>query len=379
MLGIARLSMSLSTGAVVILINFSLLESPATITVVFLLLKTKYYLTPILVKLIVYCVWYKVVYTVSNKYARKYLVKIKYANASCCRKCLQLSLSVDNMIRVAELVYPNYNIYKRIGLDEGMPIPNQSAAERIVADMIQDGYYVDFVEALVRIDREGYMGGKYELKGLGNVVASLVDEGYSFDKVSGQFFENQNEHVSPNWGRLLEGDERKMTMLRLDIAGNSALVRNNPRSRIEKAYSDIRSIVSKAVVNRLGRLWSWEGDGAFAAFLFGPMEKMAVSAGMEIIHELFFYNRLRNPLNSHINVRLGAQIGNVRYSNNALERLKNDTVKQAIFLEGLAAYNTLSVSYNLSLNMDQNMLNLFSNEKTSGGCKFRLYSVGIEK
>lgn len=306
-------------------------------------------------------------------------MKIRYANAICCRKCLQLSLSADMMVRFAELVYPRYNIYKRLGLNEGMPIPNQTAAERIVADLVRDGYYIDFVEALVRIDREGYMGARYELKGLSNVVASLIDEGFSFDKVSGQFFENQSEHISPNWGRLIEGDERKITVLRLDIAGNSVLVRNNPRSKIEKAYSDIRNIVSRSVTSRFGRLWSWEGDGALAAFLFGPMEKMAISAGMEIIHELFFYNRLRNPLDSPVNVRLGAQIGQVRYSNNELERLKNDAVKQAVFLEGLAVNNTLSASYNIAFNMDQNMLSLFTREKISGGCKYRLYGMGLEK
>jgi len=283
------------------------------------------------------------------------------------------------MIRFAGEVYPQYNIYKRIGLSEGMPIGSQHAAERIVADMIQDGYYVDFVEALVRIDRDGYMGANYELKGLGNVVASLIGEGFSFDKVSGQFFENQQEYISPNWGRLLEGDERKMTVLRFDIVGNSALVKNNSRPSIEKAYRDLRTIVSRAVTNRLGRLWSWEGDGALAAFLFGPMEQMAVSAGMEIIHEIFFYNRLRNPLNNPVNVRLGVQIGQVRYSDNETERLKNDTIKQAVFLEGLASSNSMSVSYNLCLNMDQNFLDLFSSEKSSDGCKYRLYSMGLEK
>ena len=302
-------------------------------------------------------------------------MKIRYANTVCCRKCLQVSLPVDMMIRFAQLVNPNYNIYRRTGLSEGMPIPSQNAAERIVADMIQDGYYVDFVEALIRIDREGYMGSCYDLKGLGNVVASLMDEGYSFDKVSGQFFENQEEHISLNWGRLQEGDERKMAVLRLDIAGNSALVKNNPRPRIEKAYNDIRGIVNRIVTSRLGRLWSWEGDGVIAAFLLGPMEKMAVYAGMEILHELFLYNRLRNPLSSPINVRLGAQIGQVRYSDDAIERLKNETVKQATFLETLAANNALSVSFNLYINMDQGTLNLFSDEKISGGCKYRLYTM----
>jgi len=283
------------------------------------------------------------------------------------------------MIRFAELVNPNYNIYRRTGLKDGMPIGNQDAAERIVADMVQDGYYVDFVELLIKIDREGYMGRRYDLKGLNNVVISLNDAGYSFDKVSGQFLENQEEHISPNWGRLLEGDERRMAVLRMDIAGNSVLVRNNPRIKIERAYNDIRNIVNRTVTSRLGRLWSWEGDGALAAFLFGPMEKMAVYAGMEILHEIFFYNLLRNPLNSPINIRLGVQIGQVRYSDDEVQRHKNDTVKQAVFLEALALNNSLSVSYNLYITMDHEIIDLFSDERNRGGCKYRLYTMGMEK
>ena len=136
-------------------------------------------------------------------------MKIKSSNASFCIKCLQLSLPVDMMVRFATLVNPQYSIYKRTGLKEGMPISNQSAAQRIVADMIQDGYFVDFVETLINIEAKGYMGRRYTMWGLNDVVAGLLKEGYSFDKVSGQFFENQRERISPDWGRLQEGDERK--------------------------------------------------------------------------------------------------------------------------------------------------------------------------
>jgi len=306
-------------------------------------------------------------------------MKIKSANAGYCRKCLQISLQVDEMIRFAELVNPNYNFYKRNFLDEEMPMSNQFAAQRIVGDMIQDGNFVNFVETLIRIEAEGYMGHQYTLWGLNDVVTGLVNEGYSFDKVSGQFFENPRERISPNWGRLQEGDERKMAVLRLDIADNSNLVKNNPRSKIEKAYGDIRSIVNRLVTGRLGRLWSWEGDGALAAFLFGPMEIMAVYAGMEILHELFFYNRLRNPLDKPINVRLGAHIGQIWYSDNEMERLKNETVKQAIALESMAAGNSLCVSFNLCIAMDINTLNLFSEEKICSAGKYRLYTFGLEK
>jgi class 3 adenylate cyclase len=168
-------------------------------------------------------------------------------------------------------------------------------------------------------------------------------------------------------------------LLRLDIVGNSELVRHNPQSQIKKAYNDIRGIVSHAVNSRIGRLWSWEGDGALAAFLFGPMEKMAVYAGMDILHEVFFYNRLRNPLDQPINLRLGAHIGQIRYSNSEMERLQNETVKEAIALESLAKINSLCVSYNMYITMDQNILSLFSEEKPGRSSKYRLYTVGHEK
>ena len=306
-------------------------------------------------------------------------MKIQSGNTRSCKKCLQLSLPVDMMICFAKLVNPDYDMYRRTGLTEGMPISNQDAADRIVSDMVEDGYFVDFVEELIRINTNGYMGRQYTIWGLNDVILGLVNEGYSYDKITGQFFENQNKRISANWGRLQEGDERRMAVLRMDIVGNSALVKNNPRVKIEKAYNDIRNIMYRAVTTRLGRLWSWDGDGALAAFLFGSTEKMAVYAGMEILHELFFYNRLHNPLSSPVNLRLGAQIGDVQFSDNETERLKNETIKQAVHLESLAASNSLSVSYNLYINMDQNSLNLFSAEKTSGRCKYRLYTMGFEK
>jgi class 3 adenylate cyclase len=306
-------------------------------------------------------------------------MRIKSATSSCCKKCLEDSLPIEMMERCAREVDSPYDIYERAGIREGIPIPKRQAAHRIVEDMIHDGRFVDFVELLIKVNSEGFMGRLYPMRGLDELIKGVIEEGFSFDKTSGKFLENQRERISPNWGRLQNGDEREMTMLRLDIAGNSQLVKNNPRPKIEKAYSDVRSIMARAVTNRLGRLWSWEGDGALAAFLFGPREKMAIFAGMDILHEVFFYNRVRNPLTSPINLRLGAHLGKVRYSDNELERLKNETVKQVMTYEALAKSNSLCISYNLYITMDQITLKLFGSEKNDKGCKYRLYSMGVEK
>ncbi|MDR2047931.1 MAG: hypothetical protein LBP69_00605 [Treponema sp.] len=296
-----------------------------------------------------------------------------------CRKCLYSSLSVHDMLRFVRMISPDYDIYKRSGYPANAPIPTQDAANRIVTDMIQEGLYVDFVEHLIRIDREGFMGRRYDLRGLDDVIGDIIEHGYSYDKTTGQFMENQQERISLNWGRLKGGDERPMTVLRLDIAGNSALVKNNPRNSIEKAYKDMRDIVTNAVVSRLGRLWSWEGDGALAAFVFGSRDKLAIFAGMEILHELFLYNRLGSPLSSPIKVRIGINAGPVLYSDNMTDCLKGDTIKKAVELESKTEPNSLAISRNLFMSLGQAVLNIFSEEKNSGSVHFRQYQVNLEK
>jgi class 3 adenylate cyclase len=289
------------------------------------------------------------------------------------------SLQVDMMIRLAQLVNPGYDIYQRLGLKEGMPVSNHTAAQCIVADLIERGYFVDFVETLIRVDNGGYMGRSYALKGLDDVINGVVQGGYSFDQTTGRFFENQRERISENWGRLREGNEQQMTVLRLDIAGNSVLVRQNSAAAIQRAYAEMRTVVSRAVIGRLGRLWSWEGDGALAVFMFGHKERAAVFCGMDILHELFFFNKLKNPLSTPIKLRLGVHIGTVRYHEDAVERLKNDAVKQAVALEGSAAANSMAVSHNLFISMDKIILDLFTPEKTSRGGRYRQYSISQEK
>jgi hypothetical protein len=258
-----------------------------------------------------------------------------------------------------------------------MPISNQNAAQRIVADLIEDGFFIDFVETLIRINTGGLMGRAYALKGLNDVVTGLIQEGYSYDEATGQFFENQRERISQNWGRLKDGDEQRMTILRLDIVGNSSLVKQNSGDHIEKAYTDLRAIVSKSVISRLGRLWSWEGDGALAAFMFGKKEQAAVFCGMDILHELFFYNRLKNPLNKPIKVRIGVHVGMIRYHDNVIERLKNETIKQALTLEAEASADSMGLSHNLFISLEPSILDLFSPEKPYRGGRYRLYNVSL--
>jgi len=307
-------------------------------------------------------------------------MKVKNSTISLCRRTLYESISAETMVRFVRLVDPEYDLYERSGIPENIPITNQMAAERIVEDIVEDGRFIDFVETLVKVDSEGYMGRAYPIKGLGQIVKTLAQDGFLFDRSTGQFFENTHERASPDWGRLRDGDERQAAVLRLDVVANSVLVLQNSADKIEKAYAELRAIVSRAVVGRFGRIWSWEGDGALAAFLFGQKERSAVLAGMEILNELFFFNRLANPLDDPLRVRIAAHAGPIRYRDSLMELLKNDTLKDVIQIESTATpSDTLSASSNLFLSIDRVIQDRFGPERQAAICKVRHYAVDLER
>jgi class 3 adenylate cyclase len=286
------------------------------------------------------------------------------------------------MIRFAKLTDPSYDIYKSSGFPKGHPFGGQDASNLIVSDMLRSGYYVDFVELLVRINNEGYMGRQYLLRGIDEVIEDVLQAGYSFDEATGQFFEDQDQQITRNWGRLLEGDERRMAVLRLDIAGNSILVKENSKLLIDRAYHNLREIVTSAVVSRLGRLWSWEGDGALCVFMLGDYSRMAIFAGIQILNDMFFYNKIDNQLNSNIKLRIAVNSGDMFYSEDEIKVSKAETVRKAVSLEaGAAKPNSMAISESLAMSQDQALLNILSATKTIANTsnKYRLYEISQEK
>lgn len=299
-----------------------------------------------------------------------------------CRKCLAMSLSVDDMIRFAKMTYRDYDFYGKYSFSKGHPVGVHEAADRITTDFLENGNYVDFIETLIRINSMGYMGHKYAFRGLDDVFDDLIQCGYVFDNATGLFFEDQSQQVTRNWGRLMEGDEKQMAIVRLDIAGNSILVKNNSKQLIDKAYNDLRKIVTNAVVSRLGRLWIWEGDGALGVFMLGDYSRVAVLTAMDILDKMFLYNKAENPLKSDINLRIAVHSGDLVYSENDAKVSKADIVKTAIALESKAAVpNSLVISENLAMAQDQALLDVFSNVKIVSGTsyKFRTYNVSQAK
>ncbi len=307
-------------------------------------------------------------------------MKIKTAIVTLCKRALYESVSTNDMCRFVKIFDDDYDIYRESGIPRNIPISNQNAATQIVNDMLRANRFIDLVEVLVKVSTIGYMGRKYSIKYLRTLITNLQKEGFVYDESTGQLFEDSRMRATPNWGRLLNGDQKSVAVLRLDIVGNSELVKNESAQNIERAYTDLRNIVERAVLIRAGRLWSWEGDGAVAAFVFGKKEKAVLLAGMEILNELFFYNRLHSPLSASLNVRVAAHVGLMRYNTDLTELLKDQIIKEVIMLEGKStAIDSFSVSPGLFMYIDTVMQDLFTKKKDKYFGEVCQYSITMEK
>ncbi len=307
-------------------------------------------------------------------------MKIKSATITLCKRALYESVSTNDMCVFAKLLNNSYDIYERSGFPRNVPISNQNAANQIVKDVIEDKRFIDFIEVLVKVSTVGYMGRVYAINHLPLIIRNLQKEGFCFHERTGQIFEDSVQRATPNWGRLINGDEITTALLRLDIVDNSTLVKNENSKKIKKAYKDFHDIVEQAVLSRAGRLWAWEGDGALAAFVFGEKEKSVLTTGMEILNELFFYNRFNNPLGEDIRVRIAAHAGTIKYYSDLSQLLKNQLIKEVMDLEKNAtAIDSFSVSPNLFISVDDVIQKLFSEKTHKGFGKVRKYCINMEK
>ncbi len=247
-------------------------------------------------------------------------------------KALSHSMTVHRMEKLSRMVIPGYDLHKRSGFPETIPIPQMDAAQQVVSDISSEGLLIRFVEILIEIDRDGLMGRSMSIRSLSQVIDELESLGFIFHEGYGVFIERGGRVKTKGWGILREEINYEFSFLSLDIVGSSALVRNYPENKIAKAYKDLNRIITKIVERREGRIWSWEGDGGLAAFYFGNKNVQATLTGLEILLELFMHNLLVCPFKEPLHMRLAVHTGPCQFLNN-VEEIRSETLRRIRLIE----------------------------------------------
>jgi class 3 adenylate cyclase len=257
---------------------------------------------------------------------------------------LTQSMDVKTMTHVARRLIDNYDVHDRSGFPRSVPIPNQEAARQIVEDMIEHQQFLAFISLLIDVNRSGFVGRKYRIPRMKDILLEVMEAGYSFDSEHRVFVENAGQRRTRDWGVLLGGTSYTLAFLVLDIVKNSDLVRTYDQETVSRLYRDVRKLMQRVVEKRDGRLWLWEGDGGLAAFYMGDINIAAVHSGMEILHELFLYNHLWSSLDEHVAVRLSVHSGQVEYREQ-IDAIESPVLEKAKRIESrVAAANELAIS-----------------------------------
>jgi len=273
---------------------------------------------------------------------------------------LSQSLSVDLMQRAARSVIPDYDVYQRSGFPESIPIPRADAARHILKDFLSEGYFLKLIEALIEMTSQGNMGREVRIPLLPRIIAEVEEQGYSYSLEKGMFVESAQRARTMGWGTLREGRTYEFALLRVDIVGNTELLRKFPRERVGAAYVAVRDMVKRLVEKRDGRIWAWEGDGGLAAFYFLDKTIQASLCGMEIVHELFLYNLLTPPLPQPIMMRMAVHAGPCRFLHSAREA-SGDTMRRIELLESqFTIPGSLTVSPGVYTDLGSKLAPLFS-------------------
>jgi class 3 adenylate cyclase len=295
-------------------------------------------------------------------------------------KALTQSMTTKVMVSLVRQIIQDYDLFERTGIPRSVAIPNVTAAQQVVKDVIAAESFLDFVLLLIKTSDHGYMGRRYAIPYLRPLINGVIDLGYIYDSVNDIFVENSHLRRTRNWGTLKTGETYMFAFLRIDVAGNSELVRNSDPGQVDRCYDELRQIVNLSVQKRNGRIWGWDGDGGLAAFFYGNKNRSAVLAAMEILHELFLYNHLKNPLDYPIVVRIAVHNGPFVYSPDPEDLKTSDTVKQVEEIEHMHTEpGSLSISEVVQMMLGPMELAQLTEKRALGARRFFVYSVKERK
>ena len=293
-------------------------------------------------------------------------------------RSLAQSLTTELMEQLAGRILPDYDLHRQSGFPPQLPIPQRDAAQLIVRDMVRKGQLRRFVEALIEVERNGIMGRAVAMRFLPRVIDEIESLGFIYKEEYGQFVEGGKGAKTRGWGVLQEGSTYEFSFLRMDIAGNTKLVRKYPKAEVLRAYADLRGLLAGIVEARDGRIWHWEGDGGIAAFLFGAKNVQAVLSGMEMLLELFMYNLFRCTFAGDLHIRLAVHTGPCQYLANFKE-IRSDTLRRLETMEGrFAATDSLILSPGVFSDMGTKLERFFRPVEASERSTLHQYSLGWE-
>jgi len=142
--------------------------------------------------------------------------------------------------------------------------------------------------------------------------------------------------------KKLEKSRQRLAFLSTDIVGSSRIKVGQDPLLAEKLFREYRRFIEEILKKYRHKVSSWTPDGVMTCF---AQLEMATGAARELLKNLPAFNKEKNPLEFPVQVRCGANMGEVFYDDHTpLELLSDPVLDITGHLQKSAAPNSLLIT-----------------------------------
>jgi class 3 adenylate cyclase len=256
------------------------------------------------------------------------------------------NFKTDEVNELGKLVLGCFDSNEAAGKRNHISLSSRKSAGLLVERCESGDDLASLIKLVVEVDNGVVHGRPVRVDGLEEFLAKLVRTGIHYDfKTRKVINACRDPQELPNWGCLKDGREYDITVVSLDIVGNSAKVRKLGTRKMEKLYYMLWSFLKEKLAIVDGRIWSWAGDGGLLAFALKDHPARAVRFAIELQSTMPVFNlSASGSPTGDIALRLGIDSGRVKF-NIETGTIVSDVINHAAHLEKSAAQpGTVAVS-----------------------------------
>lgn len=247
---------------------------------------------------------------------------------------LTTTFTTKDLSELGKLIIKNYDVHELMKVKNHMTVSPRKHAEFLSNYCEEKNKMKDFLKLLIETDDGIFLGKHVVIKDIEIFLHHLAQQGYAYDPVSRSVLDRSvDKSELVNWGSLRDGRSYEITVLSIDIVGNSRLVKKYGMKKMERFYYQLWRFLKDKLALYDGRLWSWAGDGGICAFTFKDHVDRAVLFAVELQCNMPIFNMSPDkPISEDIQLRIGIDSGKFKFYGDT-GQIVSDTVNYAAHLE----------------------------------------------
>lgn len=277
---------------------------------------------------------------------------------------LAKNFTSEEIESLGKIIFSKYDGHKAAGIKNHITMSSRKSANALVQFLNEGKKTFQLIKLIIEMDNSSLNGKAKSIEGLEAYLNKLIksDIYYDFKKRKLHHSKKETQNII-NWGILKEGKTYNITVMSLDIVGNSKLVKKHGTKTMEKVYFRLRSFVEQKVLDYDGRIWNFAGDGGLIAFTSKDHVVRSVLCSLDIRAALSVFNINPDiPIKDSIILRLALDTGKVKFSFDT-GHIVSDIINYAAHLEKMGTLpGEISISENIKKELPSKIVKIFSDK-----------------